>query len=159
MQQIEFDFENVGGLRHCYAIPVASFQGTEVDIVTNLHQLRELVSPEDVIAIPMYADDTFSFGEEDDEEDGNKVYDVNIDGIIPKAGLNPLLIEKLSRGEWIVLSEDNNGIIRLSGTKEIPLRCKTTSATGTTYTDRSETAFRFHAVEMQPSLLMEDIDI
>lgn len=159
MTEIIFDFENVGGLRECYAIAVSAFRGTRTDLVTNLHQLNNIIRKDDVIAIPMYADDTFSFSEDDDEKDGNKIWIPHIEGIIPKAGLNQQTMERLSRGEWIVLSEDNNGIVRLSGTAEIPLRCKVGDSTGTAYVERNGSLFVFEAKEMQPSVLMETFDI
>lgn len=159
MVTIDFDFENVGGLNQCYAIPAAAFKGTRVNLINNTHQLKTMLSNTEIIAIPMYADDTFSFTEEDEEEDGNKFWNPVIEGIIPKFGLNNDTIEKLARGEWIVLHEDNNGVVRLSGTEEIPLRCTTLPATGRAFADRSETVFRFTASEQQPSVIMESLDL
>lgn len=159
MVTIDFDFENVGGLHECYAIPAAAFKGTRVNLINNTHQLKTMLSNTEIIAIPMYADDTFSFSEDDDEEDGNKFWNPVIEGVIPKFGLNQDTIEKLARGEWIVLHEDNNGTVRLSGTEEIPLRCKTSPTTGRAISERSDTVFTFSASEQQPSVIMESLDL
>ena len=83
MEKIGFDFENVGGLAECYAIPVNLFKRIRVDYLRGLRNL-ELTDRSSVIAIPMYADDSFSHKEEKKHADGGDYWEVDIEGVVPK---------------------------------------------------------------------------
>jgi hypothetical protein len=155
MKKINFDFENVGGLAECYAFPPTSFKRIRRDYIKKLNYL-ELDNRDDIIIIPMYANDTFVFNEEKSSTDGGDYWDVDIEGIIPKlCSLNADLKQKLERGEWLVLSKDNNDIVHLSGSVHVPLKFDDTSSSGTLYSDRNGTSFKFLGRQKAPSIIIE----
>ena len=155
MKKISFDFENVGGLIEMYAIPKASFRkiGHNYAKGTRYVYLR---NRENIIVIPMFADDTFQFTELKDEADDGTFYDVHISGIIPKiAADNEQLVETLERGEWTVLFRDNNGVIHFSGSDEVPLRFNTQKDTGNTFASRNGIGFEFAGKQPEPSIIVD----
>lgn len=58
MKVINYDFENIGGLLQVIAIPPTSFLRIRKDYNTGLNYL-ELRNREDIISIPVYANDTY----------------------------------------------------------------------------------------------------
>ena len=121
MKKIKFNFENVGGLAEVYAFPPSDFLRLRHDYVNDSDSL-ELRTRDNVIAVPVYGDRSFVFSEEKDRADGGDYWDVSIEGVIPNINKeNRRLVETLDRGEWLVLSMDNNGVVHLSGTTDVPL--------------------------------------
>lgn len=159
MKTINFDFENVGGVRECYAIPPSSFKRIRTDYVNNLNYI-ELSDRTNIIAIPMYANDTFVFSEEKTIAEGGEYWDVDIEGVIPKlCNMNKSLLATLERGEWMVLSKDNNDVVHLSGSVDVPLRFDDTKSSGTSYTDRNGISFKFIGKQPCESVIIEIDDI
>ena len=157
MKKIGFDFENVGGLAECYAIPVESFKRIRVDYVRNLRDV-EVVDRGSIVVIPMYADDTFQHKEVKQRADGGDYWELDVEGVIPKTcKSNDMLLETLERGRWLLLSRDNNGVVRLSGTPQIPLFCDTERSTGTSYAERNGTVFHFTGINMAMSIYYHEI--
>ena len=155
MKKIEFDFENVGGLCEIYAVPKGCFRKVGHDWAKGT-RTAYLRNREQIIAIPMWADDTFQFVENKDESDGGTYYDVLISGIIPKQeATNEHLVEELERGEWVVLSRDNNGIIRLSGSDEVPLRFNSQKDTGVAFASRNGIGFTFTGKQPVGSIIVD----
>lgn len=128
METIDFDFDNVGGISRIYAISVAdvrritpNFDGGHARL--SLHQDAEPID------IPVYAPSSTVFTEIKTQEDGGDVYEVSISGLIPKLRYIDIL-QKLEKGDWMVVHQDANGNILLSGTKDIPLLFSSTKTTG-----------------------------
>lgn len=159
MEKIGFDFENVGGLAECYAIPVNVFKRIRVDYLRGLRNL-ELKDRSSVIAIPMYADDSFSHKEEKKHAAAGDYWEVDIEGLVPKwcKGVEGQL-EVLDRGEWLVLSRDNNGTVRLSGSVDVPLWFESERNTGMGYSDRNGTTFHFTGNQPKPSMTLDMDDL
>lgn len=152
MKQIVFDFENMGGVSHIYAIPPSSYAGIRMDYGTGLKWL-ELVRTDQVISIPVYADATYYFNENHGQGDAGDSYAVEVGGIIPKIQMqNAELVECLERGEWLVLCADMNGEIRLAGSLDVPLKCTTQKSTGVAVTDRNQIAFTFSGTQENPAI-------
>lgn len=155
MESIGFDFENVGGLAECYAIPVDVFKRIRVDYVRDLRVL-EVSARKRVIAIPMYADDSFRHHEEKKHGDGGDYWEVDIEGVIPKWCKDvDVQLEELERGEWLVLSRDNNGVVRLSGSVHTPLWFEGERDTGAAYAERNGVTFHFTGNQARPSQTLD----
>lgn len=159
MKELTFDFDNFGGTLHLYAVPVASFRRIVKNYVagTLTAQFR---NRQDIISIEMFADDTFSFSETKDVADGGVFYDVAISGIIPKwSEANDGRIEELERGEWMVVTKDNNGVVRIAGTEDALLRFNTVKDTGTSRPERNGIAFTFTGKQPDPAPAVDATDI
>ena len=159
MKQITFDFDNLGGLAEIYAIPPSSFVRVRQDYIKN-RKVLEVKNREDIIAIPMFADDTFSFSEEHKRDDGGDYYQPTIEGVIPKIALeNEEIIETLERGEWMVLSQDHNGVVHLSGNEDVLMTFSSNSTTTAAKNTRNQIAFKFECKSAEPSpiLFMDDL--
>jgi len=155
MKEISFDFENVGGLQELYAVPFSNFRGVGMNYAKGTRYPR-MSNRDEIIVIPMYADDTFQFIEEKDEADGGTFYKVSISGLIPKMeGVNEQLIEELERGQWVVLSRDNNGVIHLSGSADVPLTCTTNKDSGMAFAARNAITFEFSGNQSSPSVIID----
>lgn len=60
MKTLTFDFDNIGGIQHVYAIPAEVFQAITVNYAT-LRRALSMLSTTDVVKIPVFADESFSF--------------------------------------------------------------------------------------------------
>ena len=83
MKVINYDFENIGGLLQMIAIPPTSFLRIRKDYNTGLNYL-ELRNREDIISIPVYANDTYIYNEDKEVNDAGDCWNVSIEGVIPK---------------------------------------------------------------------------
>lgn len=154
MKTIPFNYDNVDGLTFVYAIPVSSLAGFETDYIHGTK--RPLIgNTGDVICIPVIADASFVFTETQSREEGGELWQVQLSGLIPKlsAESDPL-IRTLERGEWLVLHQDANGTVQLSGTRDVPLRFASNKTTGQETTNGN--SFTFTASEAEPSLIIHD---
>lgn len=119
MRTIEFNFDNVSGISAVYAIPPSDIRRLDRDYMTGL--TRIVLQPDaDIIHLPVYAQQQTLFSEEQQLTDGYDIYDVSLSVFIPRQN-DPLLMERLERGTWLVCHQDANGDILLSGTTDIPL--------------------------------------
>ena len=159
MKELSFDFDNFGGTLHLYAVPADSFRRIVKNYAdgTATAQFR---NRQDIISIEMFADDTFQFSETKDVADGGVFYDVAISGIIPKwCGANDSLIEELERGQWLVVTRDNNGTVRLAGSTDNLLRFNTVKDTGTARPERNGIAFTFSGKQPDAAPAVDATDI
>lgn len=155
MKKIKFNFENVGGLAEVYAFPPADFLRLRHDYVNDSDSL-ELRTRDNVIAVPVYGDRSFVFSEEKDRADGGDYWDVSIEGVIPNINKeNRRLVEMLDRGEWLVLSMDNNGVVHLSGTTDVPLSFSSRKTSGDAYSALNGIEFSFHGGQPLPSVILD----
>ena len=155
MKEITFDFENVGGLAEIYAIPPTSFIRIRTNYLTDKKYL-DVKNRDDIIVIPMFADDTYVFNENKDTDDGGDYYDLSVEGVIPKEVFpNKQIINNLERGQWFVLCQDNNNVVHFCGSEDILMRFNTQKTTGTTYIDRNGIAFSFSCKQPESSEIIE----
>lgn len=159
MKQIVFDFENMGGVSHVYAIPPSSYAGMRMDYATGRKHLQ-LTRTGEVIDIPVFADGTYYFNENQTRSDAGEGYAVEIGGIIPKhQECNAGTVELLERGEWLVLCSDMNGSVRLAGVGGVRLKFTTQKSTGTGAADRNQISFVFACTQENPSVFVSVEDI
>ena len=159
MKELSFDFDNFGGTLHLYAVPLASFRRLVKDYVTG-SVTAQFRNRQDIISIEMFADDTFQFSETKDVAEGGVFYDVAISGVIPKwAEANDELVETLERGEWLVVTKDNNGTVRLAGNETDLLRFNTVKDTGTTRPERNGIAFTFTGKQPNAAVAVDATDM
>ena len=159
MIELNFDFSTVGGVANIYAIPLSSYSGVSMNYATGNRYLT-LLNTTGVIKIPRFADETFSFEETHGRDEHGDYWDPLVRGVIPNASLdNASVIEELERGEWIVLTVDHNGAVRVCGDGDTRLSFSTTASTGSTYADRNHTAFELRGRLGHPSWVVVDTDI
>lgn len=154
MKRLEITCGNVGGVAKAYAVPVDEFVGINVNRLTGKFtvsieeggNLIELAVPEGAI----------SFRETGSEGDNGKMYDVAIDVDVPNNNKdNDSIIDTLVNGQWLLIFQDSNGIVRLAGTKSIPLSCIEDNTTGRNHEEYSKNTLNFHAVEYRRSLVLD----
>lgn len=147
---MKLDFDNRGGIRRMYAIPVKDIlrirSNWSLDNVT-----PELKRRDRIVELPFYAGQTYNFREEHAvTEDGDR-YAISITGIIPSHLVDEWTIDVLRHDEWLVLHQDTRGRIRLSGTQLIPLRFSSVSDTGSAANELNGETFTFSAIEAEAS--------
>jgi hypothetical protein len=159
MKNFNIKDDNIGGLLRMYAIPVSSFLRLRNDYVNN-QQILEVQDRDSIINIPSLDNQTYSWTEAHDRDEGGDYWEPVIDGIIPGNKIdNQDVIEELERGEWLVLAEDQDGAVYLSGSKDAPMEFTTTRSSGTSYTDRNQISFEFKCRQDHPSLILaNDMD-
>ena len=112
MKAMHYDFENVGGLLQVIAVPPASFVQIRKDYASGLNYL-ELRNREDIVSIPVYANDTYSYNEDKEVNDAGDCWNVSIEGVIPKLSpANHQLMEMLERGLWYVRAGGRTHAVR-----------------------------------------------
>lgn len=155
MKKIKFNFENVGGLAELYAFPPADLLRVRHDYIKGIDTV-ELRNRNNIVVVPVFGDRSFSFSEEKGLADGGVYWDVNIEGVIPNINFeNQRLIETLDRGEWLVVSMDNNGIVHLSGTIDVPLQFSSSKSSGDSYASLNGIEFSFQCRQPSPSVIVE----
>lgn len=155
MKAISFEFDNIGGVQTVYAIPAEVFSAITVNYAT-MRRAISMISAADVVKIPVYADESFSFEEPHGRDEHGDYWQPSISGVIPAASLdNAEIIEKLERGEWVVVHIDQNGMRRVSGDEDTPLTFDNTASTGSLYTDRNGCSFTFTGKLGHPSYLID----
>ena len=155
MVTLTFEFDNIGGVQNVYAIPAEVFSAITVNYST-MRRALSMVSSTDVVKIPVYADESFSFEEPHGRDDHGDYWQPSISGVIPATSFgNAEIIEKLERGEWVVVHKDQNGVQRVSGDEDTPLTFENTSSTGCMYTDRNGCSFTFTGKLGHPSYLID----
>lgn len=155
MKKLIFDFENIGGVSRLFAIPPSSFERIRRDYVAKMNYL-ECKNMADIMEIPIYADGTFYFNEDQSFEAAGDTYAVEIGGVIPKMMMgNASDIECLERGTWYVLLQDMNGEVRLSGDEQVKMKFLTKKGTGNSAVNRNQIAFTFTCRQENPSVYLE----
>lgn len=154
MKNVTFDFRTVGGVANMYAIPLASLNALTKNYATGLYSMT-LSDTSNVIKIERYADETFSFSETHGRDGGGDYWDVSVAGAIPKHSTdNAVVIEQLERGEWLVVTEDQNGSLRVCGDEDTQLTFSSDANTGAGYTERNQTTFTFSGRLAHPSWVL-----
>ena len=153
MKTIQFDYDNRPGVSRIYAIPVTSFLRLRKNYVNNTTHL-EVKDRDAIIDIPINTL-SFRFTENQTSDEPGETYHPSIEGCIPKlSSVNDKMIRKLERGEWLVLHQDNNGVVHLSGTIAVPLTFLSNKTTGASGEDLNGNSFIFSAITPEPSLII-----
>lgn len=154
MKTIQFDSDNRPGISRIYAIPISSFLRIRKNYKKNTLNV-EVKNRGDIIDIPMYTM-AFQFNEEHSTEEAGETYSIAIEGRIPKLSqVNDSIIKILERGEWLVLHQDNNGIVHLSGTIDDPLTFNTNKSTGVGAESTNGYQFKFSAFTPESSIIVD----
>ena len=154
MKTIEFDYNNRPGISRIYAIPVTSFLRIRKDYKKQTDFL-EVKNRDEIIEIPVHTG-TFLFTESQTTEEAGETFNVAIDGCIPKLSmLNDAIVRKLERGEWLILHQDNNGTIHLSGSVDDPLNFHSSKSTGSGAEAVNGNAFKFSGITPDSSLIID----
>ena len=155
MRKVKIEFDNIGGLALIYAFPPSDLLRLRHDYIRDTDAL-ELTTRDNIVVLPIVGDRSFSFTEQKSTADGGDYWEVTIEGVIPKLCRdNSDVIETLERGEWLVLSQDHNGTVHLSGSVEVPLTFSTERATGDSYTALNGVSFTFSGQQPSPSVAID----
>ena len=147
---MQLNFDNRGGIKRIYAIP--NEDTLRIDNNRSLGTATiQLSRTDQIVELPYYAGQNYSFSEEHTLTEQGDRYAVNISGVIPSQLMDTATTEKLRRGEWLVLHQDTRGRVRLSGTQLIPLRFSSTSSTGADFPELNGEAFSFSATVAESS--------
>ena len=156
MKKLTFDTDNIGGLHVLYAIPPSAFT-LGYDYGTRKYTLA-VPDATDVVMIETFADGTYTFGESHGRDEHGDWWQPTIAGQIPKQSqANAEVMETLERGQWVVLSKDNNGVLRLAGDMDTPLTFSTEASTGALATDMNATSFTFTGKLGKPSPVIDTV--
>lgn len=128
MRTITVAHDNVGGVHRVVLINVNNVEtivthGINADLVVNRIQ--------EMIELPVEANDTFVFDENCLASEAGKCWDVKIQGFVPTSvDENRAIIDELVSNQWLALLTDNNGSYRLAGDQEVPLTFTYNYSTG-----------------------------
>lgn len=154
MRRITYNLDNVGGISSVLAIPVEHYNRI-MSRITIVNCLVSVSTDTFVVSIPVLDNDTFSYEENQQTEDGGELYTINIKGEIPRVDSSPSLIRDLEYGRWIVVCKDKNGQLRCAGTKKVPMDFhggKSMGSTGST----NRIAFTFSCSQERPSIIVSE---
>lgn len=155
MNKVKIDFDNIGGLALIYAFPPSDFLRLRHNYISDTDAL-ELKTRDNIVVLSVYSDRSFSFIEQKSIGDGGDCWEVTIEGIIPKLNHDTSsVIETLERGEWLVLSQDHNGMVHLSGSVDVPLLFSAERTTGDAYTALNGYTFLFSGKQPSPSVVID----
>ena len=158
MKAMHYDFENVGGLLQVIAVPPASFVQIRKDYAAGLNYL-ELRNREDIVSIPVYANDTYSYNEDKEVNDAGDCWNVSVEGVIPKlSSVNHHLMETLERGLWYVLAVDGNGVVHWCGQEDALMLFNTNKTSGRSVSERNSTSFTFTCIQDEPTSYIENME-
>lgn len=154
MRKLKFDTDNIGGLQKVCALPVGSYT-LVYNYATKTYSLT-LGDTTEAVLLEVYADGTYSFGENHGRDEHGDYWQPSVGGQIPRHSAdNADLLETLERGQWVVLCYDNNGVLRLAGDDQTPLTFSTEATSGAQTTDMNGTAFTFTGKLGHPSYVVE----
>lgn len=129
MKRISYNLDNVGGVATILAIPIDYFNRVRsIESVDNRYV--SVSSDKFVISVPVIDNSKFSYDEDQQTEDGGKLFSINIKGEIPRHDSSPSVIRNLEYGKWIVVCMDRNGSVRCAGTKLVPMDFKSDKTMG-----------------------------
>lgn len=159
MRTINYDFQNIGGLLRVIAVPPASFVQIRKDPLTGDNHL-DLRNQDDIISIPIYANDTYIYTEDKEVNDAGDSWNVAIEGVIPKLEkTNHRIIETLERGLWYVLAVDGNGEVHWCGQEDALMLFDTQKSSGRTDTERNGITFSFSCTQDEPTIFIQDTSV
>lgn len=157
MKVISYNSGNVGGLSNIYAIPVSDF----VKVAINLQTKNKTVIVKDlnkVVELPCF-EDRSAYKEDESLEEGGKLYTTEINGFISGNTTDVITRRWLERGQWLVLHQDANGNILLSGTKDCPLLFRSSRTTGGNRAASSGDSYVFYGATPTPAVTIETAEI
>lgn len=158
MKVINYDFENIGGLLQVIAVPPTSFLRIRKDYNVGLNYL-ELRDRENIISIPVYANDTYVYNEDKEVNDAGDCWNVSVEGVIPKlSSVNHQLMETLERGLWYVLAVDGNGQVHWCGQEDALMLFATNKTSGRAVSERNGTSFTFTCIQDEPTIYISGLE-
>jgi hypothetical protein len=150
MKQINFDLQaNLGGLTRMFAIPENSFIRVYKEPASGKNYLM-VRNRENIIDI-YFTEDTAECTEDYNEG----VYQVSVTASHPKNNrINVAAFSALERGMWLVLWQDSNGNIILSGNQDNLLEFSSNHRSGSG-SSKNETVFSFSGQCREKSVFIE----
>ena len=153
MKTITSTDDRIGGLHMVYVIPLGLFGGIGINYATGERSIT-LSSTSGVYALPCMAEN-YLFDEQHERDEHGDWWQPTIQGAIPHPDeVSAADIEELERGEWIVVCEDQNGVLRVCGDEDTQLTFSTANTSGTISTDKNQVAFTLTGKLGHPSYVV-----
>lgn len=112
-----------------------------------------LHSDSQVINIPVINQQTFHFTETSSTEEGGKVYNQNVKGVIQQeSAKNRALIKTLEDGKWVVIFQQCDDKVRCVGSSDFPLSFHVERDSNKPYV-----AFEFVGISIYESLIVDEM--
>lgn len=157
--EFDFSYDNIGGLRALYAIPVESFVRLRRDYVADTYNL-ELRAKDNIIIIPVLNDSSYSLDTSQEESSHGDATRIIIEGVIPRLDkMHKSILERLKQGYWYVLAKDQNGVPYWCGLEETLMKFSYTYSTGKQYSSLNAASFTFSNMQDSAPVIIEDIEI
>lgn len=154
MEKVNLFSDNIGGISKIYVISPECVSRIIENEVTNKSFLV-LKNRNKIFEI--LADEDFEFKEIEQETDDGISYNTSLEGFISKIDKNSSsILEKLVLNRWMLVHQDGNGEIWLSGSKEFPLTFSYSRTSGKRPNDRNCASFILEGVQANPSVRIED---
>jgi hypothetical protein len=148
---------NIGGIIRLRAWPVANVRTYPVQVGSTLRGPLELYDPQ-LCADIVFQADTGGFDEPQDDADAGEVYKPQLQLVVP--GDTPYLSDAIAllraAKYYVVQYEDGNGLSKLVGTPEFPLRFSADLATGRKATATNAYQLSFAAQLPTPAPVYEE---
>lgn len=157
MKAISYNPSSVGGLSNIYAIHVENF----IKVAVNLQTKKKTVIVKDlndVIELPCF-EDRSAYKEDESMEEAGKLYTIEINGFIPGNATDVITRRRLERGQWLVMHQDANGNVLLSGTQDNPLIFRSSRTSGGSRSASSGNSHSFYGATSAPSVCIDTAEI
>lgn len=119
MRTINLPLDNVAGISDIYLIGIDNIERCNRNYLGVDLTLKNY---SDYIVLPYLADETYQFTERMTIEEAGQTFEVNIEGVIPTASAdNDAIIREIISKQWLAVTKDNNGEMKIIGSKEVPL--------------------------------------
>lgn len=154
MFQLKTTFDNVGGVTRCVAIPLSDFGQVKTSRLLESRTLT-LRSTDNCIDIECNRSEHFSYALS--ASDDGSAYNHSFAGsIFTLDGNRELLLDKLSRQQWLLFVRTSNGQQYLLGTEDVPLTFSYTDSSGRYGREKAKIDYSFAALESEPALIIDN---
>lgn len=162
MLEFKSIFGNRGGVSDIYAVTPETVRSLTKDYRNGLWQVNIWLHPKEhdgiVVHIPVRTESK-NWEETDIRDENGLYYSVSITGKIPACkGVDAEILKILASNRWLVITRDNNGEWRLSGTKSSPLTCTCVKTTSSMISGLNSALFEFSGESLCESRYLEFFD-
>ena len=146
---------NLGGIAKVWAIPSSRVEIPSQPVKPNKYELPEGWASVSLELLPVFQSGRFQ--ESTKTETGGLYYESVVSVTLAKD--QPDLqgyLQDLSERTWTILSQDQNGLFRLTGSREYPLRSTLAKNTGAEISDLNHVRVEFSGTSPYPSVFILD---
>lgn len=153
MLKLSTTADNVGGVVRLVAIPASAFRSISFNILTRRRSLT-LFSTDGCIDIECNRNEDVSDESSSSSEGLSYIHQVH--GKIYSLDFERKnLLDRLLNGSWLVLATNGNGVNKLYGSVDVPLRFVYNSVSGSMKSVGSVTSYTFMSTQSKPALVID----